>query len=346
MKYTRLGHTNEKVSKICLGTMTWGEQNNESEGHEQLDYAISKGINFIDTAELYSVPGNQKTYGSTERIIGTWLKKRKNRDKLIIASKIIGPSDYFSYVRNGPNYSIKQINEAIHGSLKRLQTDYIDLYQLHWPERSTNFFGQLGYVHKSDYTGHNFEEILMALQGYVKEGKIRYIGLSNETPWGVMTFLQKAKELNLPKIISIQNPYNLLNRAYEIGLAEISIREKTGLLAYSPTAGGLLSGKYLDRKKPENSRFTLFGHIFPRYDNDETENAITEYIALARMYGLSPIQMSLAFVNTRDFLTSTIIGATSMEQLKENIDSINISLSEDVKQGIENIHKKFPNPSP
>jgi len=327
MEYNLLPNTNINVSKICLGTMTWGEQNTEAEAHEQLDYAINHEINFIDTAELYAVPAKSETQGRTETYIGTWLNKRKKRDDLIIASKAAGPGAFVKHIRSGPKFNKEHLTEALNNSLKRLQTDYIDIYQLHWPERPTNYFGVLGYQHKSDDPITDFRETLTVLNDFIKEGKIRYIGLSNETPWGTMQYIRIAEKENLPKVITIQNPYSLINRTFEIGLSEISIREQVGLLAYSPLGGGLLSNKYLGGKKPEGARYTLWANYFTRYSHPNTMKAVEKYGELAQQNGLSLAQMALAFVNTRNFLTANIIGATSIAQLKENIDSINISLS-------------------
>lgn len=347
MQYNNLPNTDIKVSKICLGTMTWGQQNTEAEGHEQLNYSVNeRGINFIDTAEMYSVPAKAETQGSTERIIGTWLKKRNKRDDIILASKIAGPSAGLPHIGTGRKFNKENITRALNESLQRLQTDYIDLYQLHWPERPTNYFGTLGYVHASEDAVTNFEETLTILNGLIQEGKIRYIGISNETPWGVMQYLRTAEKYNLPKIVTIQNPYNLVNRVYEIGLAEIGEREKIGLLAYSPLAGGLLSEKYLSGKRPDGARFTLWPNYFGRYAHPNTMKAVEKYAVLAKDHQLSLAQMSLAYVNTRTFLTANIIGATNMQQLTENIDSINVTLSEEVMKEIQKIHLEFPNPAP
>jgi len=348
MRYNKLGQSDVDVSVICLGTMTFGEQNTESEGHEQLDYAISQGVNFIDTAELYSVPASPETYGATERIIGTWLAKRGRRDDVIIGSKIAGPGvtpGWVEHIRNGQTqYNATHIDEALEGSLKRLQTDYIDLYQLHWPERKTNFFGKLGYEAQAD-SFTPVKETLEALAKHVQSGKIRYIGLSNETPWGLMEFINIAKQYDLPLISSNQNPYNLLNRTYEIGNAEVSYRENVGLLAYSPLGFGVLTGKYLNNAQPEGARLSLWSQ-FARYSNPQAVKATQAYIDLAQKYGLEPAQMALAYVNSRPFLTANIIGATSIEQLKTNISSIDISLPIDLIDEIENIHIETPNPSP
>lgn len=347
MQYNLLPSTNIKVSKICLGTMTWGQQNTEAEGHEQLNYATNeRGINFIDTAEMYSVPAKAETQGSTERIIGTWLKKRNKRDDIILASKVAGPSAGLPHIGTGRKFNKENITRALNESLQRLQTDYIDLYQLHWPERPTNYFGTLGYVHASEDAVTDFVETLTILNEFIQLGKIRYIGISNETPWGVMQYLRTAEKYNLPKIVTIQNPYNLVNRVYEIGLAEIGEREKVGLLAYSPLAGGLLSDKYLGGKRPDGARFTLWPNYFGRYAHPNTMKAVERYAVLAKAHNLSLAQMSLAYVNTRTFLTSNIIGATNMQQLTENIDSIDVTLSEEVMKEIQKIHLEFPNPAP
>ena len=346
MKYKTLGNTDLKVSLICLGTMTWGEQNTQEEGFEQMDYAVKKEINFFDTAELYAIPPKEKTYGKTEEIIGNWFKERKNREKIILASKIAGPG--LKWIRGGgEQFSAKRIEEALNNSLKRLKTDYIDLYQLHWPERNSNYFGELNYEHdKNEKKWNSFESILKVLKKFINQGKIRYIGLSNETPWGFSKFLQIAEEQKLPRMVSVQNPYNLVNRAYEIGMSEISIREKAGLLAYSPLAIGYLTGKYRNNQMPKNSRLDLFYNNYPRYHNQRTWNAVDEYFKIAQKHKISLAQLSLAFVNSRDFLTSNIIGATTMKQLKENIDSINISLDQKIVDEINLVHDKIPNPAP
>lgn len=346
MEYRELGKSGIKVSVICLGTMTYGQQNSEKEAHEQLDLAVSQGINFIDTAELYPIPVKKETYGFTEQYIGNWLKKRKNRHQLIIASKIAGPRKDATHIRGGSEYTPAQIREALENSLKRLRTDYIDLYQLHWPERKANFFGKLGYKYDAnDQWENNFYEILVTLDQLIKEGKIRHVGISNETPWGTMSYLSLAEKFDLPGMVSIQNPYNLINRTYEIGMAEISIREQVGLLAYSPLAFGLLSGKYHENTASDDSRLNQFPQL-TRYDNPIARETIKKYIELARFYHLKPAHMALAYVNSRDFLTSTIIGATNMEQLKENIDSMKVTLSDDILEQIEKIHLAQPNPAP
>lgn len=344
MIYTTLPDTDIKVSKICLGSMTWGEQNTEEEGHAQLDYALDQGVNFIDTAELYSVPNPRaETYGSTERIIGSWLHKNNNRDQVVIASKIAGPADFTKHIRTG-GYAKHEIEDAIHKSLERLGTDYIDLYQLHWPERSTNFFGQLGYTPNDDEKWKdNFAQVLEGLQEFVKAGKIRHIGLSNETPYGLSRYLEEARK-GAPKMITVQNPYSLLNRKDEVGLTEIMHRENVGHLPYSPLGFGQLTGKYLDGYPP-NARVTLFPN-YSRYHNENSFEATRRYKKIADDHGLSLTQMSLAFVNTRPFVTANIIGATSIKQLEENIGSIDVELSKEVLEAIEEVHSAIPNPAP
>jgi len=345
MRYQTLGNTDLSVSKLCLGTMTWGEQNTEAQAHEQLDYALEQGINFIDTAEMYPVPPKADTQGKTEQYIGSWIKSRHSRDKVILASKAAGPGEWLSYLRGGPRLNKQHLQQALDNSLKRLETDYLDLYQLHWPDRNTNFFGQISYQHQDDESATPLLETLDALNDFVKAGKIRHIGVSNETPWGLMNYLQLAKEHDLPRMASIQNPYNLLNRTFEIALAEIAHREQVPLLAYSPLAFGALSGKYLKGARPENARLTLYTR-FQRYTSDKAEQAIQAYVDLAQQHQLDPSQMALAFVNSRRFLGANIIGATSMEQLKSNIESISLELNEDVLAGIESIQQDITNPCP
>jgi aryl-alcohol dehydrogenase-like predicted oxidoreductase len=327
------------------GHQTWGEQNSESEAFAQIDTAKAAGVNFIDTAEMYPVPPRAETYTRTESIIGNYFKARGDRADWILASKAAGPGNGITHVRDGfPRFDRKNLIAALDGSLQRLQTDWIDLYQLHWPERPTNFFGQLGYRHKDDaFTP--IEETLGVLAEQVKAGKIRHIGLSNETPWGLMRFLQTADSLGLPRPVSIQNPYNLLNRTFEIGLAEAAIRERCGLLAYSPLAFGMLSGKYDKGARPADGRITLFSR-FTRYSNPQTEAACSRYVALAREHGLDPAQMALAFVTAQPFVTSNILGATTMAQLQSNLASVELKLSEEVLTAIEAIHKDQPNPAP
>ena len=347
MQYRRLGQTDLNVSLICLGTMTWGQQNTPADGFAQMDYAVAHGINFFDTAELYSIPPNAKTYGSTETIIGNWFKARGKRDKVVLASKVCGPgADWIPHIRHGQTrLDRKNIEAALHASLQRLQTDYLDLYQLHWPDRDTNFFGKLGYQHNPDDHPIAIEETLEVLNDLVKAGKVRHIGVSNETPWGIMRFLQTSEQHNWPRLVSVQNPYNLLNRSFEIGLAEIAVREQVGLLAYSPTGFGVLSGKYLHGQQPQGARISLWPN-YSRYTNPQANIATQAYVDLARQHGLDSVQMALAYVNSRDFLTSTIIGATSMPQLISNIASAELVLSPDVLQAIEAIHTQHPNPSP
>ena len=346
MNFRKLGNTDLKVSTICLGTMTWGEQNNQKEAFEQMDYAMSQSINFFDTAEMYAVPSTEKTFGKTETIIGNWFKERNNRKKVILATKISGPG--LSWIRGGGlQYTKENISSALLGSLERLQTDYIDLYQLHWPERNTNYFGKLGYKHKTEEREwNNFESILKTLKQFVDEGKIRYIGLSNESAWGLSKFLELSRSQNLPRVMSVQNPYNLLNRTYEVGLAEISIREQSGLLAYSPLASGVLSGKYRNNQKPKGSRLQLFGDYFPRYAGKSSNLAVEEYFKVAKKHKISLAQLSLAFVNQQSFVTSNIIGATTMKQLEENIGSANIKLSAEIIDEINSVHKNNSNPAP
>ena len=345
MNYRKLGNTELNVSTICLGTMTWGEQNNQKEAFEQMDYAIDHGINFFDTAELYAIPPNKKTYGKTEEIIGNWFEQKNNREKIILATKISGPGP--SWIRGGGlQYTKENIEKSVNDSLKRLKTDFIDLFQLHWPERNTNYFGKLGYEHKEEKKWNDFKSILEILKKIIDQGKIRYIGLSNETAWGLSKFLEISKSFNLPKMMSVQNPYNLLNRTYEVGLAEISIREKSGLLAYSPLAFGFLSGKYRNNNLPDKSRMKLFGEFFSRYKSDNSIKAIEDYYKIAKKYNLSLAQMSLAFINSRTFVTSNIIGATTMKQLEENLASINIKLNKEIIEEINSIHKNIPNPAP
>jgi aryl-alcohol dehydrogenase-like predicted oxidoreductase len=349
MKYSPLGRTGLNVSRLCLGTMTFGEQNTERDGHEQLDLALDAGINFIDTAEMYSVPPRPETYGATERIIGTWFRSRGRRGQVILATKAAGPARLLpqaTHVRGGvSHFDRKNLEAAVNGSLERLQTDYIDLYQLHWPDRSTNHFGRLGYAHVPDEFTVPIAETLEVLGDLVKAGKIRHIGVSNETPWGVAQFLKLSEQGVGPRIASIQNPYSLLNRTYEVGLAEFSHREDVSLLAYSPLAFGVLSGKYLNGARPRGARLTLWDR-FARYNDPNAEKATAAYVALAREYGLDPARAALAYVNSRPFLTSNIIGATTLEQLRSNIASIDLELPPGVLEGIEVIHNNHPNPAP
>ncbi|MGA1230436.1 MAG: NADP(H)-dependent aldo-keto reductase [bacterium] len=346
MQYRQLGRTDLQVSQICLGTMTWAEQNTQEEAFEQMDAALDYGVNFFDTAELYPVPPSATTYGGTETIIGNWFTQRGHRAKVILATKVVGPMIKAPHIREGQTRLNRAIiEEAVNSSLERLQTDYIDLYQLHWPDRNSNKFGQLNYFHDSAEVATPILETLEALAAIQKTGKVRHFGLSNETPWGTMRFLHFSETQNLPRVVSIQNPYNLLNRTFEIGLAEIAHREQVGLLAYSPLAFGALSGKYLQGNQPENARLTLYSR-FVRYKTVHAENAIQSYVDLAQAHGLDPAQMALAYVNSRPFLTSNIIGATSMEQLRMNLASSELKLSEEVLAGIEQIHGLYPNPCP
>ncbi|WP_438766070.1 NADP(H)-dependent aldo-keto reductase [Kushneria sp. TE3] len=345
MERRPLGDSGITVSRLCLGTMTFGEQNSESEAHEQLDRAMASGIDFIDTAEMYPVPPNGETQGRTEAYIGSWLKARGRRDDIVLASKVAGAGRGMEYLRGGPKLSRQQIHQALDDSLKRLNTDYLDLYQLHWPDRPANYFGKLDYQHEEAPDATPLEETLSALKEAVDAGKIRTIGLSNETPWGTMSCLRLAETMDLPRVVSVQNPYNLLNRSYEIGMAEISHRENVGLLAYSPLAFGVLSGKYLGGMKPEGARLTLFER-FQRYNSTLAEEATWAYVDIARRFDLNPAQMALAWVNTRPFVTSNIIGATTLEQLDHNIASEPLTLSDEVIEAIEGVHKRLPNPCP
>ena len=345
MKYTTLPNTDIKVSKICLGTMTWGNQNTQDEGFAQMDFALDKGVNFFDVAELYPVPATKETYAETERIIGNWFAKTGNRDKVVLATKIAGTGDYTAHIRTN-GFSKDALNEAVDNSLKRLQTDYIDLYQLHWPERQTKMFGTRDYVHNpNDPWEDNFNEILHNLDMIVKSGKVRQVGISNEGAWGAMRYLQESKQHNLPRMVTIQNAYSLINRVFEVDLAEVAHREHIGLLAYSPMAFGVLSGKYIKGTAGDDTRLKLFPR-FARYSGDKATEATKRYLKIAEDNNMSLAQMSLAFVNDRPFLTSNIIGATSLKQLEENIDSINVSLSEDVMKAINAVHAEIPNPAP
>ncbi len=346
MQKNQLGNTDLQVSKICLGTMTFGEQNTEAEGHAQLDCALDHGVNFIDTAEMYSVPGRAETQGSTERIIGTWLKNRSDRDRIILATKVTGPSAGLQKYMRPLDFKPASIRTALDGSFERLQTDYIDVYQLHWPEREANFFGKRGYKHNPDNEWEdNFLSIIETMTALIREGKIRHWGISNETAWGAMRYLHLADKHDLPRPVSIQNPYGLLNRTYEVGLAEVSIRESLSLLTYSPMAFGLLSGKFHKKQDNENARLNKFKQM-SRYNSQQCWNATEKYLAIAEKHGMTLAQMSLAFVNDRPFNTSTIIGATNLEQLKENIGSAEISLSKEVLKEIEEVQELIPNPAP
>ena len=344
MNYTTLPNTNIKVSKVCLGTMTFGEQNSESDAHSQLDYATENGVNFIDTAEMYPIAAREATVGLTEKYIGNWLKKSGKRERLVLATKIAGPNRKMEYIRNPLDFSKKSIHEAVDLSLKNLQTDYIDLYQMHWPERVMNMFGQRGVSKIDTQWQDNFFEILTIFDGIIKEGKIKHLGVSNENPYGVMKYLHESEKHNLPRIVTIQNPYSLLNRLYEVGLSEIGMREKVGLLAYSPLGFSYLTGKHLNGIL-HNSRLGIFPQ-FSRYSNANCHTATKLYQELAQANGLTLTQMALAFVNQQDFVTSTIIGATTMEQLQENIAAFETLLTPEVISEINKIQELIPNPAP
>lgn len=345
MNYTTLPNTDIKVSKICLGTMTWGNQNTQEEGFAQMDLALDKGVNFFDCAELYPVPATAETYAETERIIGKWFTKTGQRDKVVLATKIAGPGDYTAHIRTN-GFSKDALNDAVNHSLKRLQTDYIDLYQLHWPERQTNTFGVRDYKHNAeDQWEDNFNAVLHSLDELIKAGKIRQIGISNEKAWGTMRYLEESRVHNLPRMITVQNAYSLLNRVFEGDMAEIALRENIGLLAYSPMAFGVLSGKYIKGTAADNARLKLFPR-FARYGGEQATEATKHYLKIAEDHNLSLAQMALAFVTERPFVTSNIIGATSVAQLEENINSIDISLSEEILKAINAVHAKIPNPAP
>ncbi len=345
MEYRKLGRTDIEVSALCLGTMTWGEQNTEAEGHEQMDYAVAQGINFFDTAELYPVPPRAETQGATEEIIGSWFASRGMRDRIVLATKVVGRTQA-TYFRKGEISRLhrRHIMDAVEGSLRRLRTDYIDLYQLHWPDRDIQVFGSLNYKHSDDW-GIPVEETLGVLSELVEQGKVRHIGLSNETAWGTMKFLHYAETLGLPRIVSIQNVYNLLSQNFEHGLSEISMRENVGLLAYSPLAQGYLTGKYENGALPEGTRKQLFNRL-QRYETPGAPAAITAYLKIARDHDLDPAQMALQFVTTRPFVTSNIIGATTMDQLRTDIDSIHVELSEEVLKAIERTNRLHTYPCP
>jgi len=348
MRYRKLGTTDLSVSVICLGTMTFGEQNSQQDGFDQMDYALERGVNFFDTAELYAVMPRKETYGKTEEILGNWFQEKKNRDKIILASKIASKSDGLEWIREGSEnlgFDKKNMNAAIDASLRRLKTDYIDLYQLHWPERKVPKFGQLDYKHDpKDNNWTTIEEVLFNLNELIKAGKVRHVGLSNETPWGMMKFLEVAKQKSLPRMMSVQNVYSLVNRVFDIGHSEVAIKENCGLLAYSPLAGGRLSGKYIGGTNPKNARYTLWPQRFSRHHTQRGEKAIDKYVSLANKYGIPPSTFANAFVNDRPFVTSNIIGATTMSQLKENIDSIDIKLTEEMHSDIADVHLTNPNP--
>ncbi len=347
MEYRELGRTGLQVSLICLGTMTWGEQNSQEEAFAQMDYATGEGVNFLDTAEMYAIPPKRETYGRTEEIIGNWFEKTKKRKDIILATKVAGPAQHMDWVRGGNANVAASIAAAADASLKRLKTDYIDLYQVHWPQRSVNSFGKLGFPETS-VSGREAEDILailQALQKLVTAGKVRYVGVSNETPWGVMKYLDCAGREKLPRIASIQNPYSFLNRSFEVGLAEIALQEKVGLLAYAPLAAGVLSGKYLDGQVPKGSRWDIDVRV-SRYKRPRTDEAVRTYMGIAKKHGLDPTQMALAFVNRQSFVTSTIIGATKMDQLKNNIASVKVALNDEVVNDINAAHALLSNPCP
>ncbi|EKO3917532.1 NADP(H)-dependent aldo-keto reductase [Vibrio fluvialis] len=344
MQYTKLPHSSLEISKLCLGTMTFGEQNTQAEAFSQLDYALERGINFIDTAEMYPVPPKAETQGKTEEFIGNWLEKSGKREKVVLATKVAGPRNV-PYIRENMALDHRHIHQAIDDSLSRLKTDYIDLYQLHWPQRQTNTFGQLNYPYPDQQEEVTLIETLEALSDLVRMGKVRYIGVSNETPWGLMTYLRLAEKHDLPRMVSIQNPYNLLNRSFEVGLSEISHYEGVKLLAYSPMAFGVLSGKYLNGARPTGARCSLFER-FQRYFTPQGLKATEAYVNLAREFGLEPAQMALAFVNQRPFVASNIIGATNLQQLKSNIDSLELELSEELLLKIQEIGTLYSNPCP
>ena len=350
MDYSELGRTGVMVSRCCLGTMTWGSQNSEEEAHAQMDYALERGVNFWDTAEMYSSPPDPKTQGATERHIGSWLKKTGKRGEIVLASKVAGRGSAFgglTWMRadGAPTRHTKaQIDEAVEKSLKRLNTDYLDLYQLHWPDRPVRVFGgQTFKDYEQDY--ETFGDILEALDAQVKKGAIRAVGVSNEFPWGVMRFLAEAEARGLPRIASIQNAYHLANRTFEYGLAEIAMRESVGLLAYSPLAQGALTGKYLDGALPEGSRKALYNRM-QRYEGPGAEAAIRAYVDLAGKFGIDPAQLALKFCDARQFVTSTIIGATSMEQLKIAIDAFDLTWTDEMEKAVNAIHAAQPNPCP
>jgi len=345
MKYNVLGDSELSVSEICLGTMTFGEQNSETESHQQLDYAVSRGVNFLDAAEMYPVPPRAQTQGRTESFVGSWLKKQP-RDKIIVATKITAPGRGFEWIRGGPKaIDVVSVEEAVNASLQRLQTDYIDLYQIHWPDRYLPNFGQAFYDPSQERAATAIEEQIEALDSVVKAGKVRYVGLSNESPWGVMQFLGIARERNLAQAVSIQNAYSLLNRTYEPALSEVTRREGIPLIPYSPLAFGHLTGKYLDGAKPEGARLTRFPPFGQRYTKENVEPATRCYVDLARRHGLTPAALALAFVRSRWFVASTIIGATTLDQLKENIDVVDVTLAPPVLEEIDTIHLRYPNPA-
>lgn len=345
MDYREIPHTDLRVSLIGLGTMTWGEQNTEAQGHEQMDYALERGVNLFDTAEMYPVPPRAETCHETERIIGTWFASRRSREQVVLATKAVGPGPHVTHVREGNRHDRKNLVAALEGSLSRLQTDYIDLYQLHWPDRPVPLFGGRDFSPPTVSDSVPIEETLAVLADFVKEGKVRHIGLSNETPWGTMRFLELARSGDLPRMVTIQNSYNLLNRTFDTGLSEICHEEGMRLLAYSPLAFGRLSGKYRNGNKPEGARLTIWER-FARYSGENSDAAIEGYAKIAEEAGLDFAQMSLAWINARPHVASNLIGATTMAQLKANLDSVGLKLSPDVLGAIEAVHRRFPNPCP
>ena len=347
MKYRQLGNTDIEVSLIGLGSMTWGEQNTSAEAFEQMDLAVDSGINFFDAAEMYPIPPDPNTQGMSESIMGDWIAQKGCRDKIVLATKVTGRGDRnkgLEHIRNGARLNRQQITQALEDSLRRLKTDYVDLYQVHWPERATNFFGRLEYQHGPD-DGFAIKEALSTLADLMKQGKIRHIGISNETPWGISEYLRLAREQSLPEIISIQNPYNLLNRTFDIGCSEFACREQVSLLAYSPLAFGILSGKYLNGQMPKNARLALYDR-FVRYNKVNVDSAVEAYVKLAHEHDVSPVHMALAFINMKPYLASNIVGVTNLDQLKANIESVNVTLSKELLVGIEEIHQRYPNPAP
>ena len=345
MKYTTLPNTDIKVSKICLGTMTFGQQNTEAEAHDQLDFALQQGVNFIDTAEMYSTPARVETYGATEKMIGNWFKKSGKRDAVVLATKIGGPNRGLEYMRDDLHFNTKTLAVSVDKSLQRLQTDYIDLYQLHWPERKSNMFGQRGFKMQEDAWQDNIQDVLEALQELIRQGKIKTIGVSNETPWGLMRFMEESRKHQFPKMITIQNPYSLLNRTFEVGLSEVCHRENVGLLAYSPLAFGVLSGKFLTGAALPKARINLFPQ-FSRYNSENTREASKRYLQVAQDFGLTLTELSLAFIAQQPFVTSTIIGATNLKQLQENINTIQVELTPTMLNAIEGVQNSIPDPAP
>ena len=350
MRYRQLGNSDIEISVLGLGTMTWGHQNSESDAHQQIDLALAEGINFIDTAEMYPTPTRAETWRTTERYIGSWLAASGGRERIVLASKIAGPARDPAgqqHIRDGlSRHDRRNIVEALDGSLKRLNTDYLDLYQLHWPDRKTNFFGQREYPYLDDADSVAIEETLSVLAEQVKAGKVRHIGVSNETPWGVAEFIKQSERLGLPRIVSVQNPYSLLNRLYEGGLSEFSHRENVGLLAYSPLAYGALTGKYLGGARPEGSRLSAVYRTFNRYDSGSAQEAIAGYVEVAQQHNISPAQLALAYVISKPFVASALTGQTSLAQLRDNLGALDVTLSEKIQAQVAAIHQRIPNPAP